>query len=34
MVDPIKAKRDVDPAGDEPLHESLEQYGTYLYAQN
>ena len=30
MTEPIKAKRDVLPAGDEPLQESLEQYGTYL----
>ena len=30
ITEPMKAKRDVLPAGDDPPQESLEQYGTYL----
>jgi hypothetical protein len=34
MTEPMKAKRDALPAGAEPLQESLEQYGTYLFGSN
>ena len=34
MTEPWKANREVAPAGDAPLHESLEQYGTSLPFQN